>query len=87
MSYTDNTKTVTPIQVNELSRLQQGYDLHDYIVNGFSDGFDVGWTGSSFVQCTKYAQIVESNPHLVEPLILKEINARRVAGPFPYPPF
>ena len=80
---------VTPIQVNELARLlklaKYLENKTDYLVNGFRNGFDLGYWGP---KCRKDTSAnIPFKKGVASPLemwnkIMKEVGERRYAGPF-----
>ena len=78
---------VSPIQTGVLSRLLEDYPLGNYLIEGFTHGFRIGYEGDrispSFSNNSRSAL---SHPREVEGKILSEIDNNRIAGPFSSPP-
>ena len=83
-------KIVTPINFDRLSRHLEGYDINikNILVNGFKFGFDIGYRGvpNSNINVSNLKSALE-RPIVVSEKIRKELEANRLVGPFPYPPF
>ena len=81
---------VTPINYDRLSRHLEGYDknIKNILVNGFKFGFDIGYRGvpNSNINVSNLKSALE-RPIVVSEKIRKELEANRLVGPFPYPPF
>jgi hypothetical protein len=79
----------TPVQSHRLNHWLQGYDirLREYLVTGFTHGFDIGCTGSVSSPAVHNLKSAVDNPHAVQHKLDKESEAGRVAGPFVDKPF
>ena len=64
-----------------------GYDKAEYIVSGFTSGFDIGHQGEEFAQAPRNARLAEENPEILGNLLDKEVKLGRFAGPFSHIPF
>ena len=58
-----------------------------YLLEGFTNGFDIGYTGKCFPVCTKNLLSALHNPGSVSEAISKELSRGHIAGPFASPPF
>ena len=88
----DMVNVVTPVNVDELHQLlvasQYNSTETQFLLKGFSEGFDLCYTGPSKC-CDKSRNIPFSvgNKVILWNKIMKEVEAKRVAGPFEQPPF
>ena len=82
-------KPVTPIKVDRLNFFLTGYHppLRQFLVNGFSYGFRVGFVGERRAAQSPNLKSVLEQPEAVRNKLLKELEAGRIRGPFPRPPF
>ena len=78
----------TPIKVRELARLLREVDHpgRDYIIEGFSKGFDLGFRGPESALDASNNLSVNQNPEAALEKVLSEVKLGRIAGPFPSPP-
>lgn len=83
------TEIITPIKVEALDKLLIGYDPveHRDLINGFRQGFRIGYAGPIISNRPPNLQSAIDNPEIVEEKIQNEVALRRVAGPFDHPPF
>ena len=77
----------TLVKAEELNNYLNGYENREYIVQGFTVGFDLGHLGETFVQATRNAKIAEENEPIVQQLVDKEVKLGRFQGPFECMPF
>ncbi len=77
----------TPIRANKLHYWLEGYHDQNYLVEGFKNGFTVGWQGVEHQGAQKNSRIAENNPAIVLELLEKEISLGRISGPYDTPPF
>ena len=90
----DLTNTVTPVNVRKLKQLldEADYDKHEveFLVDGFTNGFDIGYEGPLDRQDTAknipFRDGIGDKFELWEK-ITKEVKAKRYAGPFDKVPF
>ncbi len=82
-----SARTQTPIRVEELKGYLQGYHKADYLIDGFVNGFDLGYQGNEFAQAPKNASLAEDNLPILRKLVSKEVELNRFQGPFAEPPF
>ena len=61
--------------------------LVSYLIEGFTNGFGIGYTGECFPVCTKNLLSASHNTDPVSEAISKELSRGHVAGPFASPPF
>lgn len=78
---------VTPIKVKILSSFIKNYQYNDYLVQGFSSGFKIGYLGPRTASTSSNLKSCMENPDLVLQKLQVELHAKRIKGPFPYPPF
>lgn len=83
---------ITPVDVNRYEQLlnESGYDQHKSaeLVNGFTNGFDLGYRGPKDVvmEARNLKLRVGSKIELWNK-IMKEVKEKRFAGGFKKPPF
>ena len=87
---TDNIFSPVNVQVLDSYLRESGYpdEKRQFLVDGFSSGFDLGYRGSS--QVTMQApnlRLVVGTPVDLWNKVIKEVKAGRYAGPFDSPPF
>ena len=80
-------KLPSPIKVEVLDTLLEKYEYRNYLVQGFSNGFDVHFEGVEKRLDSTNAQNALDNPNIVWSKLEKEIRLGRIAGPFKKPPF
>ena len=82
----------TPINHHKLERWLQDYDSveQSYLINGFKNGFDIGFQQSvSNISVPNHNSAI-SHPDIVKDYITSELNANRIEGPhrnIPFPTF
>ena len=79
----------TPVNPEQLESWLTGYDvaLTSQIVTGFRTGFEVGYKGAlPPVQSVNLKSALDQ-PAVVDKKLEKELELKRIAGPFPHPPF
>lgn len=86
---TVGSKLPTPVDVNTFEKLLEGYpsDKKHYLIQGFSEGFRLGYTGDRCPQTCNNLRTALQQPDIVKEKIQKELAAGRIAGPFDNPPF
>ena len=82
----------TPVNVDRLEYLLEttGYNSQKtkYLVDGFRTGFDIGYQGEEDVRMTSpNLKITVGSPEELWNKVMKEVQAKRYAGPFKEPPF
>ena len=82
-------KPVTPVKVEWLNFFLSGYHppLWQFFVNGFSYGFHVGFVRNRHASQSPNLKGALKQPQAVRSKLLKELEAGRIRGPFPHPPF
>ena len=82
-------KPVTPVKVDRLNFFLTGYHppLRQFLVNGFSYGFRVGFVGERRAAQSPNLKSALEQPQAVRRTFRKELEAGRIRGPFPRPPF
>lgn len=78
----------TPVKILRLAALLQGYDhqIKQYLLDGFTAGFKVGFHGPLPPPCGRNLISAQQLPDVVSAKLNKELEAGRLAGPFPTPP-
>lgn len=79
----------TPVRANRLGEVLVGYSegVVDHLVQGFSEGFHLGYVGSGALGSSKNLKSASDHPQAIQDYIEKELKADRLAGPFEHPPF
>ena len=77
----------TPIQKCVLRYLLAGYKNHNFIIDGISRGFSIGYSGPLFNCLSRNHKSAVHNPLVVSVLLDEEIKCCRIAGPFNTIPF
>ena len=79
----------TPVNPTKLAEILHGYEWHtaEYLVNGFSEGFSIGFKSPQRQIISPNLRSAIQNPSIVEEKISKELELGRLAGPFSSPPF
>ena len=77
----------TPVIVDKLKPFIQGYKYCDYIIEGFSTGFDICHNGEVQLKNEQNSKRLSLEDNIVGQKILEEIAKGRIAGPFNEPPF
>ena len=88
----DLLSIVTPIKVETLSKLlnEFGYDRTEteFLVNGFQNGFEIGFEGDRNVRRkSPNLKLEVSSLEVLWDKIMKEVKLKCFAGPFDEPPF
>lgn len=93
-SKTNNTKSrnqhsslPTQIKVNLLDKLLTGYQDRQYIIDGFTNGFMIDFTGKEDPLSSTNSQSAYIYHDVVDEKLKNETFLGRVAGPFDTPPF
>ena len=76
---------VTPINVNKLSEYLVNHpDINfvNFLIDGFSNGFSIGYNGPLTPGQCQNLLSARSNPVDVSTAVLKEVNCCHTAGPF-----
>lgn len=85
------SQIITPVRpLRLLHHLQTiGYDPSktQYLVDGFSHGFSLGHQGSLSVTDPPNDASITANHQAAVELLQTEVDASRLVGPFPHPPF
>ena len=80
----------TPISVPNLAQALTNYpnrNLANYLINGFTHGFDIGYSGKIVSAVPNNLLSARTNPAPVTLAINKEISRKHTSGPFLLPPF
>ena len=88
----DLQQIYTPVNATNLEILlkETNYDPKEteYLVNGFKNGFDLGYRGNAEVkQTSPNLKFTIGNDIELWNKVMKEVEAKRYAGPFPNIPF
>ena len=77
----------TPIKVNRLAKLLEGYDCikTQYLIKGFSSGFELAFEGIRVPHFSKNSDSRNKNSKIVQDKLEKEIALGRIAGSFESP--
>ena len=88
-STSNDSEIVSPINAQILPHYLSGYDqtLSDFLINGFSFGFKIPYFGERKFRSSENLPSLKGKAEVLFDKIQKEIQARRVAGPFMSPPF
>lgn len=70
-----------------LAPFLQNYPLSDYLVQGFTHGFKLGFTGPRIATTSPNLKSCMENPDMVSRKLQVELQAGRIKGPFQEPPF
>jgi hypothetical protein len=83
-----NPTITTPIQVNSLASFLAGYDsqLVQFLVNGFSSGFKIPFTGQRQFRLSKNLPSFDKFKSVGLNKINEELKTGRIAGPYASPP-
>ena len=84
-----NSPPVTSVKVFTLSPLLEQYDprLTQFLIDGFSFGFHVGFVGTSQLRLASNLCSAKDQPEILAAKLEKEWCAGRIVGPFSRPPF
>lgn len=88
----DLESLVTPINIEQYDKLlkETQYDKSkaNYLVNGFRNGFDIGYRGPRDVKITaRNMRCRVGTPTHLWNMVIDEVKAKRYAGPFAVCPF
>ena len=70
-----------------MKTLLNDYHDRDYIIDGFTYGFYLGYIGEECSTLGINRSSVKDNMHIVQSKIENEITWNRIYGPYSYPPF
>lgn len=80
----------SPVNVNNLQQLLVNHPnqaLVNYVIDGFSFGFDIGFSGNVTTGRSRNLLSARNNPQAVETALNKELLRGHTSGPFDTPPF
>ena len=79
----------TPVKVNRLEFLLEGYDFQkrSFLIEGFKYGFHLFPVGQSRCYESHNLFSAKQQPQVVDEKLAKELETHRSAGPFDTPPF
>lgn len=82
-------KLPTPVIVERLAELLIGYpnDRYEYIIDGFTNGFRIGFEGIRSPQSCSNLRSANQHPEIVTAKLGKELAEGRIEGPFEEVPF
>ena len=89
----DLENIVSPVDVTQLEQLliQTGYDKSEtkFLVNGFTNGFDIGYRGDQKVKLQSHnLKLRNPGDHVVLwNKVMKEVKLKRFAGPYSHIPY
>ena len=77
-----NSPPVTPVKVSTLSPLLQQYDprLKQFLIDGFSFGFRVGFVGKSRLRLASNLRSAKEHPNILAAKLENELPAGRIVG-------
>ena len=78
---------VTPINVQKFTHWIKGFEFQDYLIQGLTDGFRIGYEGPRFSRECENLKSCRDLPHIVTEKIDMELALGRIQGPFDDPPF
>ena len=84
------TNPTSPVNIEKLKEELAGYpdpELMDYLIQGFTYGFDIGNSGKRFPLRSNNLHSALSNASAVTEAISKELSHGHVVGPFTKAPF
>ena len=84
-----NSPPVMPVRVSALKSLLSTYDpdLKNFLINGFSIGFRIGFDGTSNPLLAPNLRSAEEQPEVLSSKLDKKWSAGCIVGPFSPPPF
>ena len=77
---------ITPVQIDKLKIYIDGYKYAKYIIDGFVNGFTLGFESPIDLKNAENARDIYDNEKLVQAKLQEELDARRIEGPFAFPP-
>ena len=87
----DLSDIYTPVDADVLEKLliETNYDQKEseFLVSGFRNGFDLGYRGPEVKQTSKNLKFTIGNKTELWNKVMKEVQAKRYAGPFENIPF
>lgn len=88
----DLTNIITPLNVSNYQKLleESGFDSGkmEELLDGFTHGFDLGYRGPRDIKIeSKNHKLRVGSPLELWTKVIKEVQAKRYAGPFRIPPF
>lgn len=82
-----DTTIVTPVRLQPLIPYLKGYPEAQYLIDGIKNGFKLGYTGERHFTFSPNLKSCTDFPDIVANKIQKELQAKRIRGPFINPPF
>ena len=79
----------TPVNTHLLASLLSGHPSHGfttYLLQGFTQGFEVGYHGNRLPHSAPNLRSALARPHVIDTYLTAECQAGHTAGPFPSPP-
>ena len=79
----------TPVHITRLLHYLEGFpqDHKQYLYNGFTEGFRLGFEGNNHEYTAKNSRTTALHPDAVTDKITKELSEGRISGPYSTPPF
>ena len=78
---------VTPIKIKEFGKWIKGFEFQDYLIQGFREGFRIGFEGPRCFRESGNLKSCRELPHVITEKIWVELALGRIQGPFDEPPF
>ena len=82
-----SSKPITPVQWEPLKLFIQGYHYANYLLEGFSQGFYLGYEGPRVFRTSPNLNYSQDLPEIITQSIGKEVKLGRIKGPFTDPPY
>lgn len=83
----NSTLGKTPVKVHILSKYLNNYKDKTIVLNGFTHGFNLHYSGPRYYREAKNLKSIYEHPQVAQEKIAKEVSLQRVGGPFNFPPF
>ena len=83
-------KICTPLRPQNFARLLHNHPDQAFVsklITSLQIGFDIGYSGPHLPLVAPNLHSASVYPHIVDEALEKEIQANRIAGPYPFPPF
>ena len=84
--YLSHLTPPTPINIPQLAFYLQGSILSPGLLDGFSQGFKIGYSGPRGPKEYSNLPCAKKNPSIIDTNMLKEVTSGHTAGPFHSPP-
>ena len=83
-------QVITPVNIKNFSSLLENHpdhELYDYLVDGLTNGFHIGFDGPHSTATPKNSKSATEHSEAVTNAICKELERKHTSGPFTTPPF